>query len=154
MHRVTIAADNVRQRTMLPLKIEYVEATEMSHNRWLRRQAVQLAAQLPDGRDDALAILRYASELVTDFLEADPQAPGLRLVERLPQLPCQLNGNASPIAEPDPVQGLGRASRNRNATSLESFRAVVDTPEAGRGYAQVAGECGLGLVAQEPLDRP
>jgi len=78
----------------------------MSHDRWLRRQAVQLAAQLPDGRDDALAILRYASELVTDFLEADALVPGhRRVVERLPQLPCQLNGNTSPIAEPDPVRG-------------------------------------------------
>jgi hypothetical protein len=61
----------------------YVEATEMSRDRWLRRQAVQIAAQLPDGRDDALAVLRYANELVTRFLEADlPATPGsaLRLI--------------------------------------------------------------------------
>ena len=78
----------------------------MSHNRWLRRQAVQLAAQLPDGRDDALAILRYASELVTGFLEADPlPRHNLLLVERLPQLPSQLDRDASPIAKPHPVQG-------------------------------------------------
>ena len=79
----------------------------MSHNRWLRRQAVQIAAQLPDGREDALAILRYASELVTRFLEADPLGNGhnLILVERLSQFPCQLDGDASPIAKPDPVQG-------------------------------------------------
>jgi hypothetical protein len=79
----------------------------MSHNRWLRRQAVQIAAQLPDGRDDALAILRYASELVSRFLEAEPLANGQNLfpLEGLPQLPCQLNGDASPIAKPYPVQG-------------------------------------------------
>jgi hypothetical protein len=84
----------------------------MSHNRWLRRQAVQLAAQLPDGRDDALAILRYASELVTGFLERDPLTVGHRpvghrlcLVEDLPQVPRQLNGGPSPIAKPEPVEG-------------------------------------------------
>jgi hypothetical protein len=59
----------------------------MPHDRWLRRQAVPLAAQLPDGKDDALAILRYATELVTGFLEIERDQPrvgsGLRLVEKL-----------------------------------------------------------------------
>jgi hypothetical protein len=41
------------------------------HDRWLKRQAIQIAAQLPDGRDDALEILKYASELITDFLEVE-----------------------------------------------------------------------------------
>jgi hypothetical protein len=64
----------------------------MPHDRWLRRQAIQLASQLPDGRDDALAILRFAKELVTGFLERDqqPVGSGLRLVEKL-HLPCQLD---------------------------------------------------------------
>ena len=79
----------------------------MSNDRWLRRQAIQIASQLPEGRDDALAILRYASELVTGFLESDLLAAGRRLcrIEELPQVARQLNGRPSPIAEPDPVQG-------------------------------------------------
>jgi hypothetical protein len=35
---------------------------------WLRRQAVTIAAQLPENRDDACAILRYAEEIVTEFI--------------------------------------------------------------------------------------
>jgi len=33
--------------------------------KWLRRQALQIAAQLTDDEDDARAILRYALRLVT-----------------------------------------------------------------------------------------
>lgn len=35
---------------------------------WLRRQAIQVAAQLPEKREDALKVLDYARELVIEFL--------------------------------------------------------------------------------------
>lgn len=37
-----------------------------------RRVAIQIAAQLPESTEDALAVLRLASELVETFLEAKP----------------------------------------------------------------------------------
>ena len=42
---------------------------------WHRRHALHLAAQLPDGRDDALAALECVKELVTEFLQADAPEP-------------------------------------------------------------------------------
>lgn len=41
---------------------------------YLRRHAVQIAAQLPEGREDALAVLSFASEIVERFLSASPPA--------------------------------------------------------------------------------
>jgi hypothetical protein len=35
---------------------------------WLKRQALQVVMQLPDDREDALAVLRYAEVLVKTFL--------------------------------------------------------------------------------------
>lgn len=35
---------------------------------WLKRQAIQIAAQLPEDREAALRVLEYARELVTEFL--------------------------------------------------------------------------------------
>lgn len=49
---------------------------------WLKRQAVQVVAQLPDDPADALAILAFAQELVTGFL-ADHPPPRLALAPAL-----------------------------------------------------------------------
>jgi len=38
------------------------------NNTWRRRLAVQIAAQLPEDRDDALAVLRYSQELILNFM--------------------------------------------------------------------------------------
>lgn len=38
----------------------------------LKRLAIQIVAQLPEGEDDALAVLEYAKTLVRSFL-ADPR---------------------------------------------------------------------------------
>jgi hypothetical protein len=38
---------------------------------WLRRQSIGIAAQLPENKEDALAVLRYAQELVTGFIFAE-----------------------------------------------------------------------------------
>jgi len=38
---------------------------------WHRRQAVMLASQLPEETEDALLVLRLATQLVTDFLTVD-----------------------------------------------------------------------------------
>jgi hypothetical protein len=35
---------------------------------WHRRHAIQIAAQLPDTKDDCLIVLRLATELVERFL--------------------------------------------------------------------------------------
>ena len=40
----------------------------MKVENWHRRQAIVLASQLPEKTEDALAVLRLATELVTGFL--------------------------------------------------------------------------------------
>jgi hypothetical protein len=47
----------------------------MKIEHWHRRHALTLASQLPDGRDDALAVLECVRELVTAFLRADGPEP-------------------------------------------------------------------------------
>ncbi len=44
---------------------------DRDHDSWLRRQAVQIAAQLPEDRGDALAVLAYARKLTETFLAED-----------------------------------------------------------------------------------
>jgi hypothetical protein len=39
-----------------------------------RRHAIQVAASLPEAPEDALIVLRLATQLVTDFLAVDEQA--------------------------------------------------------------------------------
>lgn len=39
---------------------------------WLRRQAVQIAAQLPENPDEAVAVLELARKLVEGFLMPQP----------------------------------------------------------------------------------
>lgn len=49
----------------------------------LRRDAMQVALQLPPERAEALLVLKYAEELVRGFLAGDPpppERPPLRLV--------------------------------------------------------------------------
>lgn len=41
---------------------------------WLRRLALQIAAQLPDDSEDAAAVIEYLRELQTDFIDRAPQA--------------------------------------------------------------------------------
>ncbi len=45
---------------------------------WQRRHAIQIAAALPETREDALAVLELARDLVESFLYA-PQRPELPL---------------------------------------------------------------------------
>lgn len=45
-----------------------VGATMMGNDAWHRRQAIQIASQLPEDNEDALAILAYSKELVEVFL--------------------------------------------------------------------------------------
>lgn len=46
----------------------------MSGEAWHRRHAIQIAAALPETREDALLVLELARELVEGFLHA-PQRP-------------------------------------------------------------------------------
>jgi hypothetical protein len=42
---------------------------------WHRRHALSIASQLPDGKDDALAVLECVRELVATFLQSDVLEP-------------------------------------------------------------------------------
>lgn len=54
---------------------------------WRRRLAVQIAAQLPEDREDALAVLRYSRELILNFMHpGDSTFPQ----ESRPGQPCVL----------------------------------------------------------------
>ena len=44
----------------------------MKEKNWHRRHALQLACQLPEDSEDALIVLRMATQLVTDFLDDEP----------------------------------------------------------------------------------
>ncbi len=44
----------------------------MNDGNWRRRHAIQIAAQLPENPDDALAVLDYARQLVEGFLRDGP----------------------------------------------------------------------------------
>jgi hypothetical protein len=49
---------------------------------WHRRHAILVAAQLPEGIDDALIVLRLATQLVTGFLaELEKPVSALALVK-------------------------------------------------------------------------
>jgi hypothetical protein len=45
--------------------------SEPGQDVWLRRQALQIACQLPENEADALKVLEYARELVSGFMAAD-----------------------------------------------------------------------------------
>lgn len=44
----------------------------LEHDAYLRRQAVQLAAQLPEKPQDALAVIAHMETLVREFLGPTP----------------------------------------------------------------------------------
>lgn len=48
--------------------------------RWLRRHAVQIVAQLPEDSNDALMVLELARTLVESFLTPQPALEADRLV--------------------------------------------------------------------------
>lgn len=48
--------------------VKSCKPTDSSNDQWLRRQAVVVVSQLPEGRDEALAVLRLAQCLVNSFL--------------------------------------------------------------------------------------
>jgi hypothetical protein len=55
---------------------------------WHRRHALMLASQLPDGRDDALAVLDCVRDLVATFLQSDTPEPARATIVTLVQ-DCQ-----------------------------------------------------------------
>lgn len=54
----------------------------MSAEAWHRRQAIQIAAALPENKEDALAVLELARELVEGFLYPAQAPPAPRDRER------------------------------------------------------------------------
>jgi hypothetical protein len=55
----------------------------MKIEQWHRRQAMVLAGQLPDGPDDALAVLDCLREIVVTFLHVDTPEPAKAPVVKL-----------------------------------------------------------------------
>ena len=49
-------------------------------NSWRRRHAIQIVAQLPEGTEDALAVLELARELVEGFLQGNQARAPLAVV--------------------------------------------------------------------------
>lgn len=53
-------------------------------DKWLRRQAVQIASQLPEDPSDAINVLRYAHDIVERFLDGAPKSQViLKVVEEM-----------------------------------------------------------------------
>jgi hypothetical protein len=69
-------ANDEKQMSMVPQTAENRGGIENSGtDRWLRREAIQIVAQLPDDESQALMVLEYARQLVVGFLaEHQPQA--------------------------------------------------------------------------------
>ena len=44
----------------------------LAEEMWLKRQAIQIASQLPEDQAKALAVLEYARKLVVDFMAPEP----------------------------------------------------------------------------------
>jgi hypothetical protein len=61
----------------------------MKIEHWHRRQALCLASQLPDGPDDALAVLDLLRELVETFLRSEEPAPVPKAKVLSPIRDCQ-----------------------------------------------------------------
>jgi hypothetical protein len=51
-------------------------AQTMTAEAWHRRHAIQIAAALPETREDALIVLDLARELIESFLYRRPEPPG------------------------------------------------------------------------------
>jgi hypothetical protein len=62
----------------------------MKIEQWHRRHAIMLASQLPDGQDDALAVLDCVREIIVTFVHVDmpepEKAPVVTLVRSRPDL--------------------------------------------------------------------
>ena len=54
---------------------EQADGRGKDNDQWRRRQALQLAAQLPDGRKDQLAIIHDLQWLVKNYLTDGPGKP-------------------------------------------------------------------------------
>jgi hypothetical protein len=54
---------------------------------WHRRHAIQIAASLPDGAEDALIVLELARQLVATFLQVDMPEPAKAPVVMLRVVP-------------------------------------------------------------------
>ena len=77
---------------------------------WKKRIAVQLTAQLPEGREDAMAVIEYMRELVTGFLCTDHesypqqdrvnQRPALAVLTSSTAPSLRANSNGSPSGFP------------------------------------------------------
>jgi hypothetical protein len=92
--------------------------------RWLRRQAIQIAALLPDDPEAAQAILTYAEELLGTFLMGDDPLPR--------PVALKLGGARSTVPEalPQPDPPLRRPSGRLRRGPGETVRLrCISNPE-------------------------
>lgn len=61
------------------------EEAKREHERYLRRQAVYLVAQLPEDEQDALRVLSFARELMLQFLGQDTAVREYRALKLVQQ---------------------------------------------------------------------
>lgn len=69
---------------------------------WLRRQALQIASQLPEEPEDAWAVLGYVQQLVRFFSDGPPRPPagGDQAVVRFPGGPSSPRRRARSRGKP------------------------------------------------------
>lgn len=59
-------------------------------DKWMRRHAIQIVAQLPEKPEDAVAVLELAKKLVEDFLiEPKPQVASTLALKHTPLQPVR-----------------------------------------------------------------
>lgn len=80
---------------------------------WHRRAAVQIAAQLPEGTEDALTVLKLTNDLVRHFLAGE-----------VPRQP--VSASADLVAFP--ASSSSRCSANGSASTLPKYSQSNDTP--------------------------
>lgn len=72
--------------------------TRASDDGWLRRHAIQIAAQLPEEQSDALAVLGLAKQIVEEFMGPRGPAHDARQRERLRSETGELTPRRLPIS--------------------------------------------------------
>jgi hypothetical protein len=87
-------------------------------NSYLRNKALQIAAQLPENREEALTVLTFAADIIRNLYDA----PGPVSSGGSGSLSGNGNGNGGPPGSPPPDEGT------RSATVVGLFREQSEVP--------------------------
>ena len=82
---------------------------------WLRRHAIQIAAQLPENPKDALAVLGYVQEIVDKFLSPQGEQSGRRAGSVLSFFQPVGHSPSQPVLDPkiEPIKGQAGESLDK-----------------------------------------